>query len=182
MANTGNFEKGTTLDIETTAYHEGVPGHHMQISIAQELPELPLFRQHEDYTAYVEGWALYSERLGKEAGFFQDTYSYYGHLQDDMLRAVRLVVDTGFHYTGRAHRAGRDRPLHGVAGPGIELQDRPTGDTEAAPIRPGSTQGKIQHSGVSRRGAGRGCAAAGRPQPADSRMGGAGCGAGLQQR
>jgi len=98
MANTGNFEKGTTLDIETTAYHEGVPGHHMQISIAQELPELPLFRQHEEYTAYVEGWALYSERLGKEVGFFQDPYSYYGHLQDDMLRAIRLVVDTGFHY------------------------------------------------------------------------------------
>jgi len=98
MANTGNFEKGTTVDIETTAYHEGVPGHHMQISIAQELPELPLFRQHEEYTAYIEGWALYSERLGKEVGFFQDPYSYYGHLQDDMLRAIRLVVDTGFHY------------------------------------------------------------------------------------
>jgi uncharacterized protein (DUF885 family) len=98
MANTGNFEKGTTLDIETTAYHEGVPGHHMQISIAQELPELPLFRKHEEYTAYTEGWALYSERLGKEVGFFQDPYSYYGHLQDDMLRAIRLVVDTGFHY------------------------------------------------------------------------------------
>jgi len=98
MVNTGNFEKGTTVDVETTAYHEGVPGHHMQISIAQELPELPLFRQHEQYTAYTEGWALYSERLGKEVGFFQDPYSYYGHLQDDMLRAIRLVVDTGFHY------------------------------------------------------------------------------------
>ncbi len=98
MVNTGDFAKRTLLDIETTAYHEGVPGHHMQISIAQELPELPLFRQHEDYTAYVEGWALYSERLGKEAGFYQDPYSYYGHLQDDMLRAIRLVVDTGFHY------------------------------------------------------------------------------------
>src|SRR5580658_35583 len=98
MVNTGNFEKGTTLDIETTTYHEGVPGHHLQISIAQELPELPLFRQHENYTAYTEGWALYSERLGKEVGFYQDPYSYYGHLQDDMLRAIRLVVDTGFHY------------------------------------------------------------------------------------
>lgn len=98
MINTGDFAKRTVLDIETTAYHEGVPGHHMQISIAQELPELPLFRQHEEYTAYTEGWALYSERLGKEVGFFQDPYSYYGHLQDDMLRAIRLVVDTGFHY------------------------------------------------------------------------------------
>jgi uncharacterized protein (DUF885 family) len=98
MVNTGNFEKGTTLDFETTAYHEGIPGHHMQIAIAQELPELPPFRQNEYYTAYTEGWALYSERLGKEVGFFQDPYSYYGHLQDDMLRAIRLVVDTGFHY------------------------------------------------------------------------------------
>jgi uncharacterized protein (DUF885 family) len=97
MVNTGDFAKRTVLDIETTAYHEGVPGHHMQISIAQELPELPPFRQHEEYTAYTEGWALYSERLGKEVGFYQDPYSYYGHLQDDMLRAIRLVVDTGFH-------------------------------------------------------------------------------------
>ena len=98
MVNTGNFEKGVTVDIETTAYHEGVPGHHMQIAIAQELPQLPPFRQNESYTAYTEGWALYSERLGEEVGFFQDPYSYYGHLQDDMLRAIRLVVDTGFHY------------------------------------------------------------------------------------
>jgi uncharacterized protein (DUF885 family) len=98
MVNTGDFEHRTTLDAETTAYHEGVPGHHLQISIAQELPELPPFRQHEFYTAYTEGWALYSEEMGKEVGFFQDPYSYYGHLQDDMLRAIRLVVDTGFHY------------------------------------------------------------------------------------
>ena len=98
MVNTSDFAKRTVLDIETTAYHEGLPGHHMQISVAQELPELPLFRQHEFYTAYTEGWALYAERLGKEVGFFQDPYSYYGHLQDDMLRAIRLVVDTGFHY------------------------------------------------------------------------------------
>jgi uncharacterized protein (DUF885 family) len=98
MVNTGDFANRTTLDIETTAYHEGVPGHHLQLSIAQELPSLPPFRQHEFYTAYGEGWALYSERLGEEVGFFQDPYSYYGHLQDDMLRAIRLVVDTGFHY------------------------------------------------------------------------------------
>ena len=98
MVNTGDFAKRSLLDVETTAYHEGVPGHHLQITIAQELPELPIFRQHEYYTAFTEGWALYSERLGKEVGFFQDPYSYYGHLQDDMLRAIRLVVDTGFHY------------------------------------------------------------------------------------
>ena len=62
------------------------------------MPELPPFRQQENYTAYTEGWALYAEQLGQEAGFFQDPYSYYGHLQDDMLRVIRLVVDTGFHY------------------------------------------------------------------------------------
>jgi uncharacterized protein (DUF885 family) len=98
MVNTSDFEKRNLWDIETTAYHEGVPGHHMQIAIAQELPGLPPFRQQEYYTAYTEGWALYSERLGKEMGFFQDPYSYYGHLGDDMLRAIRLVVDTGLHH------------------------------------------------------------------------------------
>jgi uncharacterized protein (DUF885 family) len=76
MVNTGDFANRTTLDIETTAYHEGVPGHHLQLSIAQELPSLPPFRQHEFYTAYGEGWALYSERLGEEVGFFKDPYSY----------------------------------------------------------------------------------------------------------
>ena len=98
MVNTGDYEKRTILSVETTAYHEGVPGHHMQISIAQELPTLPPFRQHAFYVAFGEGWALYSERLGEEVGFYQDPYSMYGHLQDDLLRAIRLVVDTGFHY------------------------------------------------------------------------------------
>jgi uncharacterized protein (DUF885 family) len=98
MVVTGDFQNRLLTEVETTAYHEGVPGHHLQIAIAQEMPSLPPFRQHEFYSAYTEGWALYAERLGKEVGFFQDPYSYYGHLQDDMLRAVRLVVDTGFHY------------------------------------------------------------------------------------
>jgi len=97
MVNTGNFEQRTVITVESTAYHEGVPGHHMQISIAQELQELPPFRQQEFYGAYIEGWGLYSERLGKEMGFYQDPYSDYGRLQDEMLRAIRLVVDTGFH-------------------------------------------------------------------------------------
>jgi len=98
MVNTGDFERRKLINIESTAYHEGVPGHHMQISIAQELPELPPFRQQEFYGAYMEGWALYAERLGKEMGFYKDPYSDYGRLQDEMLRAIRLVVDTGFHY------------------------------------------------------------------------------------
>ncbi|MRW90399.1 DUF885 family protein [Duganella sp. FT80W] len=98
MVNTGDFEHRSTISIETTALHEGVPGHHMQLTIAQEIQGLPDFRQQAGYTAYTEGWALYSERLGEELGFYKDPYSYYGHLQDEMLRAIRLVVDTGLHY------------------------------------------------------------------------------------
>jgi uncharacterized protein (DUF885 family) len=98
MVNTGDFAHRSTIDIETTALHEGVPGHHMQLTVAQEIQGLPDFRQQGNYTAYAEGWALYSERLGEELGFYQDPYSYYGHLQDEMLRAIRLVVDTGLHY------------------------------------------------------------------------------------
>ncbi|HET7797354.1 MAG TPA: DUF885 domain-containing protein [Nevskia sp.] len=96
--NTGDFQNRSLLTIESTAYHEGSPGHHMQIAIAQTLPELPPFRQQGGYTAYVEGWALYSERLGKEVGFYQDPLSDYGRLSDELLRANRLVLDTGVHY------------------------------------------------------------------------------------
>jgi len=96
--NTSDYQNRTLTSVESTAYHEGVPGHHMQISIAQTLPELPTFRQQAGYTAYVEGWALYAERLGKDMGFYKEPYSYYGHLSEEMLRAVRLVLDTGVHY------------------------------------------------------------------------------------
>ena len=97
MVNAGEFAKRSTLDAESTAYREGVPGHHLQESVAMETTDLPTFRQHELFTAYNEGWALYAERLGKEVGFYQDPYMYYGHLEDEMLRAIRLVVDTGLH-------------------------------------------------------------------------------------
>ncbi len=96
--NTGDFQSRSLLPIEDTAYHEGVPGHHMQISIAQTLPGLPPFRQQAGYNAYVEGWALYAERLGKEIGFYQDPLSDYGRLSGELLRADRLVLDTGVHY------------------------------------------------------------------------------------
>ena len=95
--NTYEYATQLTINNESTAYHEGVPGHHMQISIAQELPELPHFRQQAFYGAFIEGWALYAERLGKEIGFYTDPYKDYGRLDDEMLRAIRLVVDTGIH-------------------------------------------------------------------------------------
>ena len=97
FVNTGDYANRTTLSIESTAYHEGVPGHHLQISIAQTLPKLPPFRQQAGYTAFVEGWALYAEQLGRDVGFYQDPLSYYGHLSDELLRADRLVLDTGVH-------------------------------------------------------------------------------------
>ncbi len=97
MVNTSDPESRKTISTESTAYHEGVPGHHLQVAIAQEVQGLPPQRQQAFYTAYVEGWALYSERLGKEIGFYEDPYSDFGRLQDEMLRAIRLVVDTGFH-------------------------------------------------------------------------------------
>ena len=83
--------------MEALAYHEGIPGHHMQISIAQELTGLPKFRKYGGYTAYIEGWGLYSEYLPKELGFYSDPYSDFGRLAMELWRSCRLVVDTGIH-------------------------------------------------------------------------------------
>jgi uncharacterized protein (DUF885 family) len=96
--NTGDYEHRELPEIEATAYHEGIPGHHMQLSIQQELPGLPPFRQHAGYDAYIEGWALYAERLGKEIGFYQDPASDFERLASELFRAARLVEDTGVHY------------------------------------------------------------------------------------
>jgi uncharacterized protein (DUF885 family) len=94
---TYNAADRNLYSVESTAYHEGLPGHHLQISIAQELDNVPTFRKYERYTAYTEGWGLYAERLGKDVGFYQDPYSDYGRLENDIWRSIRLVVDTGVH-------------------------------------------------------------------------------------
>jgi uncharacterized protein (DUF885 family) len=92
-----NFAERSMIDDEATAYHEGIPGHHMQLSVAQKMTGLPKFRQHSQNSGYIEGWALYAEQLGKEVGFYQDPVSDYGRLSSELFRAVRLVVDTGLH-------------------------------------------------------------------------------------
>ncbi|HXY97949.1 MAG TPA: DUF885 domain-containing protein [Steroidobacteraceae bacterium] len=95
-----NFEQRSMVNNEATAYHEGIPGHHMQLSVAQTLTTLPQFRRHGGNSGYIEGWALYAEQLGKEVGFYQDPVSDYGRLSSELFRAVRLVVDTGIHSKG----------------------------------------------------------------------------------
>ncbi len=95
--NTYKFETRSLDDVESRAYHEGLPGHHLQVSIAQELTGVPEFRKYTGYTAYDEGWGLYAEQLGKDIGFYQDPYSDLGRVEADIWRAVRLVVDTGVH-------------------------------------------------------------------------------------
>jgi len=100
---TSNFADRSLIDDEAIAYHEGVPGHHMQLSVQQQLTGLPKFRLHGlGFNAYIEGWALYAEELGKEVGFYQDPVSDYGRLSSELFRAVRLVVDTGIHSKGWA--------------------------------------------------------------------------------
>jgi uncharacterized protein (DUF885 family) len=95
--NMTNPENRLLLNLEAIAYHEGLPGHHLQLSLQQELTSLPEFRKHAEYTAFIEGWALYSENLAKELGYYKDPYSDYGRLENEMWRAIRLVVDTGVH-------------------------------------------------------------------------------------
>ena len=97
---TSDFAHRTLVDDEATAYHEGIPGHHMQLSVAQQMTSLPNFRRHTFNSGYIEGWALYSEQLGKEVGFYRDPVSEYGRLGSERFRAVRLVVDTGIHSKG----------------------------------------------------------------------------------
>jgi uncharacterized protein (DUF885 family) len=106
--NTSNIKAIPTYQMEALAYHEGIPGHHMQIAIAQELTGIPKFRKFGGFTAYSEGWGLYTERLGKDMGFYADPYSDFGRLTLELRRAIRLVVDTGLHHKRWTRRQAMD--------------------------------------------------------------------------
>ena len=98
--NTYDLPTRKTWDAEDLFLHEAIPGHHFQIALQQELAGLPAFRRFGGQTAFIEGWGLYAESLGRDLGLYTDPYSYFGYLQNELWRAIRLVVDTGLHSKG----------------------------------------------------------------------------------
>jgi uncharacterized protein (DUF885 family) len=107
-ANTTGWRTRPVWKMASLTAHEAVPGHHIQLARAAELKSLPQFRRGEDYTAFVEGWAVYAETLGREIGLYDDPYSLFGHLQWQSFRAARLVVDTGIHGLGWSRQQAID--------------------------------------------------------------------------
>jgi uncharacterized protein (DUF885 family) len=108
FANTYDLKSRPKWEMEALTMHEAVPGHHLQIALAQEFESLPNFRKHGDFTAYVEGWGLYAESLGYDMGMYKDPYSRFGQLTYDMWRAIRLVLDTGIHSMGWSRQQAID--------------------------------------------------------------------------
>ena len=113
--NTSNLPARPRWEGESLFLHEGVPGHHYQLGLQQQLTDLPKFRRFGGETAFIEGWGLYAESLGRELGLYQDPYNYYGYLQNALLRSIRLVVDTGLHSQGWTRSQAIDYMLQNSA-------------------------------------------------------------------
>jgi hypothetical protein len=167
------------IELEALAFHEGVPGHHLDGAVTTRLENIPPFRRFGGYTAWSEGWGLYAEKLGKDMGFYTDPYRDFGRLQLELHRAIRLVVDSGLHHKrwtrqqaidyvqnnsadapGR-HRQG-DRALHRLSRPGDRLHGRPPQDQRTARPRAGAARQPLRHARLPRCGAAQRRGAAGR--------------------
>jgi uncharacterized protein (DUF885 family) len=123
MANINDLPSRPKWAMESLTMHEAVPGHHLQIALAQELKGLPEQRKHSGYTAFTEGWGLYAEGLGDEIGMFKDPYQKYGNLYWEMLRAVRLVVDTGMHFKGWSKQKALDYYRAEMPAPDVDSEN-----------------------------------------------------------